>query len=148
LGPVGPQGPSGVSKAYTLDEMFPQVIAVPDSGGPIARIILPAGNFIVFASASFRNHGSAEADVECKIAGPGGRGAGADFVPRYVTLGGTADGAYFDAGTIAVQGTVMPITQTTYELYCSDDGGQVQVASLPEPNLTAVEVDSIYQIRG
>jgi hypothetical protein len=42
----------------------------------------------------------------------------------------------------------MPITQTTYELYCSDDGGQVQVASLPEPNLTAVDVDSIYQIRG
>lgn len=147
-GPRGPQGPSGTSKAYTGDETFPQVLSVPDSGGPIARINLPAGRFVLFASASFNNPGAQEALVECHIEGPGGRGSGSDFGSRHATLGGTGNGGFFDAATIAMQVTVLPDTPRSYDLQCSDHGGQVRVTSLIHPTVTALEVDSVFQIRG
>jgi len=147
-GPHGPQGPSGTSKAYTGDETFPQALSVPDGGGPIARINLPAGRFVLFASAAFNNPGAEEALVECHIEGPGGRGTGSDFGSRHATLGGTGNGGFFDAATIAMQVTVLPDTPSSYDLQCSDRGGQVSVTSLIHPTVTALEVDSVFQIRG
>ena len=150
-GPEGPQGapgPSGVSKVYIGDETFPQVLSVPDSGGPIARINLPAGRFVLFASASFNNPGANEALVECHIEGLGGRGSGSDFGSRYATLGGAGNGRYFDAATIAMQVTVLPDTPRSYDLHCLDNGGEVRVTSLIHPTLTAFEIDSVFQIRG
>jgi hypothetical protein len=147
-GPPGPQGPSGIGKAYTADDTFPQVLSVPDSGGPIARINLPAGRFVLFASAAFNNPGAEEALVECHIEGPGGRGSGSDFGSRYATLGGTGNGGFFDAATIAMQVTLLPDAPGSYDLQCSDHGGQVRVTSLIHPTMTALEVDSVFQIRG
>jgi hypothetical protein len=142
-GPAGPQGPSGVSNAYLVDETFPQVISVPDSGGPIARINLPAGEFVVFASASFVNSGASEALVECHIEGAGFRGSSADFGSRYASLEGVGTGA--NSATIALQATVIPDADRSYYLQCSDNGGQVQVSSLPIPNLTALEIDAVFE---
>jgi hypothetical protein len=119
---------------------------VPDAGGPISRINLPQGNFLLFASASFNNPGAAEALVECHIEGPGARGAASDFGSRYATLGGTANGLYYDAATIAFQTTVLPQAPSSYYLECSDDGGQVAVTSLIRPNLTAIAFDSLSSL--
>jgi hypothetical protein len=42
----------------------------------------------------------------------------------------------------------MPDTPRSYDLQCSDHGGQVRVTSLIHPTVTALEVDSVFQIRG
>jgi hypothetical protein len=146
-GTTGRQGPPGIAKAYMIDEGFGQVISVPDVLGPIARINLPLGWFVVFASASFSNPGAAEALIECHLAGAGGRGSGPDFGRRYATVGGTGSGGPADNATIALQATVFADAASTYDFECSDNGGQATVSSLPSPNLTAVQVDAVFGIQ-
>ena len=152
-GEQGPQGPPGAQgergepgtgTAHLMDESFPSVFLVPDEGGPIARINLPAGTFVLFANAGFDNRGTAEALVECRISGPGARATSSDFAARRITLGGTAGGGPVDSATLARQVTVLPTAPTTYDLFCADFHGLVQVASLPRPNLVAIEVDSVH----
>jgi hypothetical protein len=141
-GPQGPEGPSGISNAWLMDYTFPQVNEVPDAGGPIARINLPAGNFLVF-----RNPGAAEALVECRIPGavPGPSSGN-----RFVTLGGTDNepSEPYDFATIAFHVIVVPDSQGTYNLECSDNGGEVTLASVPFSTLTALEFDSASIIQG
>jgi hypothetical protein len=72
-GATGPEGPSGISKAWMMDSTFPQVAYVPDAGGPMARINLPVGKFVVFVSASFGNPAADEARVDCWLDGAGTR---------------------------------------------------------------------------
>lgn len=146
-GPQGPEGPSGVSNVWLMDYTFPQVSEVPDAGGAIARINVPAGNFLVFANASFSNPGAAEAHVECLI--PGGV-PGPSAGNRFVTLGGTGGNPseLYDTATIAFHVIVVPDAQQTFNLECSDNGGEVTMASVPKSTVTALEFDSASVIQG
>jgi hypothetical protein len=146
-GPQGPEGPSGISKVWLMDYTFPQVNEVPDAGGAIARINLPAGNFLVFVNASFSNPGAAEAHVECRI--PGGL-PGPSAGNRFVTLGGTGGNPseLYDTATIALHVIVVPDAQQTFNFECSDNGGEVTMSSVPFSTLTALEFDSASVIQG
>jgi Collagen triple helix repeat (20 copies) len=147
-GATGPEGPSGTSKAWMMDPTFPQVAYMPDAGGPIARINLPVGKFVVFASASFGNPAADEAEVDCWLDGAGSRWGAGDFGHRYATIGGSSAGERVDAATIALQATVEVDTLRAYYLNCSDNGGQVRLESLPSPALMALEIDSVNGISG
>jgi hypothetical protein len=146
-GPEGSEGPSGISKVWLMDYTFPQVNEVPDAGGAIARINLPAGNFLVFVNASFSNPGAAEAHVECRI--PGGV-PGPSAGNRFVTLGGTGGNPseLYDTATIAFHVIVVPDAQQTFDFECSDNGGEVMMSSVPFSTLTALEFDSTSVIQG
>jgi Collagen triple helix repeat (20 copies) len=135
-GPEGPDGPSGISKVWLMDYTFPHVNEVPDAGGAIARINLPAGNFRVFVNASFSNAGAAEARVECRI--PGGV-PGPSAGNRFVTLGGTGGNPseVYDTATIAFHVIVVPDAQQTFNFECSDNGGEVTMSSVPFSTLRA-----------
>jgi hypothetical protein len=139
-GPPGPAGPNGITNAYSMDFTFVQT-SVPDSGGAIARINLPAGKFIVFASASFRNPAATDALLQCRIA-DGVPGPSAGF--RYAMLEGTGGdpSALFANATIELHAIVLPDTPRSFDLYCSDNGGQITLSSVPFPNLTAVEFNN------
>jgi hypothetical protein len=147
-GAAGPEGPSGISKAWMMDSTFPQVAYVPDAGGPMARINLPVGKFVVFVSGSFGNPAAAEARVDCWLDGAGSRWGAGDFGHRYATIGGTSAGESVDAATIALQATLEVDTPRAYYLNCSDNGGQVRLESLPSPALMALEIDSVNGISG
>lgn len=138
-GPEGPQGPSGVSTAYARDDTFPQVVFVPDDGGPIARIYLPAGKFAIFASISLDNPGAAEALVRCEIANPNGGNESTSF---WATLG-PATSAPHDAASIAAHALVLADAAEYHYLQCADFGASVRVRSIPLPELSAIEVDLI-----
>jgi hypothetical protein len=139
-GPEGPEGPSGVSVAYDRDPTFPQVAFVPDTSGPMARIYLPAGKFVIFASASFENPGAEEALVKCEIVSENAPGPG--NISFYATLG-PATSEPHDAASIAIHRVVLSTAAQYHYLQCTDHGGNVRLRSLVSPELSAIEVDSI-----
>jgi Collagen triple helix repeat (20 copies) len=139
-GPEGPEGPSGASIAYNRGHTFPQVAFVPDASGPMARIYLPAGKFVIFASVSFENPGADEALVKCEIVSENAPGPG--NVSFYATLG-PATSAPHDAASIAIHSVVLSFAAQYDYLQCADHGGSVRLRSLVSPELSAIEVDTI-----
>ena len=139
-GPQGLQGPSGVSVAYDRDPTFPQVAFVPDTSGPMARIYLPAGKFVILASASFENPGAEEALVKCEIVSENDPGPGS--ISFYATLGPATSGPY-DAASIAIHRVVLSAAAQYHYLQCTDFGGSVRLRSLVSPELSAIEVDTV-----
>jgi hypothetical protein len=126
-------------------DMDPQVVEVPDEYGPIARIYLPdtdlPAGFVLLASASFNNPGAEEALVGCHLSNQSFQ----ESTERAATLGPPtpAGDVAYDAATIAVQAIITPDAAGWHSLECSDNGGSVQIVSVPQSEITAIKIDEV-----
>lgn len=133
---TGPQGPPGAPGAVAYEgTRIPIAFLVPATYTSLGHITLPAGSFIVSATASFNNPSSADVLVQCAFVG--GHEAA-------VRLEGAKEP--FDAGGITLDGTVVSSSQANYDLSCrsvgASEGASAQTIG---GEITAVQVNAIVQ---
>jgi hypothetical protein len=142
-GPEGPQGPQGPPGAPGTPgavgyegTRIPIAFLIPATYASLGHITLPAGSFIVSATASFNNPTGSDVLVQCAFVG------GHEAALR---LEGAKDP--FDAGGITLDGTVVSSSQASYDLSCrsigASEGASAQTVG---GEITSVQVDEIRNL--
>jgi hypothetical protein len=115
---------------------IPIAFLVPATYASLGHITLPAGSFIVSATASFNNPTGSDVLVKCAFVG------GHEAALR---LEGAKDP--FDAGGITLDGTVVSSSQASYDLSCISIGAsEAASAQNVGGEITSVQVDEIRNL--
>jgi hypothetical protein len=115
---------------------IPIAFLVPATYASLGHITLPAGSFIVSATASFNNPTGSDVLVQCAFVG------GHEAALR---LEGAKDP--FDAGGITLDGTVVSSSQASYDLSCISIGAsEAASAQTVGGEITSVQVDEIRNL--